>query len=210
MSDSRGNSDGRVPGDEAARVVAVYGSAGITAADPDWQIAYDVGRDIAQAGYVLLSGGYSGVMEAASQGASELGGRVMGTSVGLFETRGLRLNAWVQEPVAFETLRDRLFYLVQAPDAFVVLRGGVGTLSEMSLVWSLLQVGEIAPRPFVLVGEMWRSVVDAFAATAPINPKTDLRWLTLVDDARDVVPALLAWWAAPPDVPLRLGDKSAS
>lgn len=192
---------------DGARVVAVYGSAGLRADEPGWGLAYDVGRAIAEAGHILLSGGYSGVMEAASQGASEAGGRVQGAAVGLFEQRGLRLNSWVAEPVPFETLRERLFFLVERPDAFVVLRGGVGTLSEMSLVWSLLQVGEIPARPFVLVGEMWPALIDAFAAHAPIG-ENDLRWLTLVERADEVVPALEAWWASPPAVRLRLGDDS--
>ncbi|HEX3049971.1 MAG TPA: LOG family protein [Aggregatilineaceae bacterium] len=192
-----------------ARMVAVFGSAGVTPETDDWKIAYTLGQQLAQAGYVVLSGGYSGVMEACSQGACEIGGHVVGTSVALFESRGLRVNGFVREEVAFETLRDRLFFLVQKPDAFVVLRGGVGTLSEISLVWSLLQVGELAARPFVLVGPMWRSVVDVFAQHAAISPN-DLRWLTLVDTVDQVVPALGTWWAAPPDVPLRLGDVTPS
>ena len=61
----------------------------------------------AEAGYVLLSGGYSGVMEAASQGAAEAGGRVVGVEVGLFRDRGLRVNRWVKDVVTFETLREQ-------------------------------------------------------------------------------------------------------
>jgi predicted Rossmann-fold nucleotide-binding protein len=116
------------------------------------------------------------------------------------------LNQWVTEPVPFETLRDRLYFLVQRPDAFVVLRGGVGTLSEMSLLWSLLQVGEIPARPCVLVGPMWRRFIEVFAETSTVSAD-DLRWLTLVERADQVVPALEAWWEAPPDVPVRLGDR---
>lgn len=187
------------------RVVAVYGSAGVKPGSADWQIAYDVGRRLAEAGYDLLSGGYAGVMAAASQGAAEAGGHVAGVAVGLFEQRGLRLNEWVTETHAFDTLRDRLFFLVQSPDAIVALRGGVGTLSEISLLWSLLQVGEVPARPFVLVGPMWRRFVATFAESAAITPH-DLRHLTLVDGPDEIVPALRDWWLAPPDVPLRLGD----
>jgi len=57
----------------------------------------------------------------------------------------------------------------------------------------------------VVVGPMWRRFVELFAETAPIRP-ADMRWLTLVDRAEEVVPALEAWWAAPPDMVLRLGD----
>jgi len=187
------------------RVVAVYGSAGIQPGSADWHNAYALGRALAEASYVLLSGGYSGVMEAASQGAAEAGGRVVGVEVGLFRDRGLRVNRWVQDVVTFETLRDRLYFMVEEPDAFVAVRGGVGTLSEIALVWSLLQVGEISARPFVLVGPMWRRLVATFASDAAMGPR-ELDRLTLVDAPEDVVPALEAWWAAPPDVPLRRGD----
>lgn len=188
------------------RIVAVYGSASAMPGEPDWQVAYEVGRALATSGYCVLSGGYGGIMEACSQGAAEVGGHVMGAEVGLFRERGQQLNQWVTEPVPFETLRDRLYFLVQRPDAFVVLRGGVGTLSEMSLLWSLLQVGEIPARPCVLVGPMWRRFVEVFAETSTISAE-DLRWLTLVERADQVVPALEAWWEAPPDVPVRLGDR---
>jgi uncharacterized protein (TIGR00730 family) len=188
------------------RVVAVYGSAGIAPGCEDWQIAHDIGRCLALAGYTVLSGGYAGAMEAASQGANKAGGHVIGGTVGLFESRGLRPNDWVREVVAFDTLRERLFFLVQKPDAFVALRGGVGTLSEVALVWSLLQVGELSARPFVLVGKMWRQFVATFAQESTLKPD-DLRWLTLVDGPQEVVPALEAWWAAPPYIPLRKGDR---
>jgi uncharacterized protein (TIGR00730 family) len=188
-----------------ARLVAVFGSAGSQPGSVDWQAAYAIGRHLAGAGYDLLTGGYSGVMEAASQGAAEVGGHVVGGTVGMFEQRGLRPNAWVQEIVQFETLRERLYFLVNRPDAIIAVRGGVGTLSEVTLVWSLLQVGELSARPFVLVGPMWRSLVAAFAGSATIGPN-DLRLLTLVDEPDEVVPALEAWWADPPRVPLRLGD----
>lgn len=187
------------------RVVAVYGSSGVKPDEPDWQIAQEVGRSLGAAGYCVLSGGYGGVMAACSQGAAEAGAHVMGAEVGLFKQRGKELNRWVVERVPFETLRDRLYFLVQRPDAFVVLRGGIGTLSELALLWSLLQVGELPARPCVVVGPMWRRFVELFAETAPIRP-ADMRWLTLVDRAEEVVPALEAWWAAPPDMVLRLGD----
>ena len=118
----------------SSRTVAVYGSAGVKPNSPDWQHAHQLGRALAEAGYTLISGGYSGVMEAASQGAAEAGGHVAGVAVGLFNARGLQPNDWVNEVFEFDTLRDRLFFLVEKPDAIVALRGGVGTLSEIALV----------------------------------------------------------------------------
>ena len=141
------------------RVVAVYGSAGIQPGSTDWHSAYALGRALAEAGYVLLSGGYSGVMEAASRGAAEAGGRVVGVEVGLFRDRGLRVNRWVQDVVTFETLRDRLYFMVEEPDAFVAVRGGVGALSGSRWCGACCKWARYRRRPFVLVGPMWRRLV---------------------------------------------------
>ena len=43
-----------------------------------------------------------------------------------------------------------------------MLPGGIGTLSEMALAWSLMQVGDIAVRPLVLYGPTWRATLTAF------------------------------------------------
>ncbi|MBN2303975.1 MAG: LOG family protein [Anaerolineae bacterium] len=189
------------------RLIAVYGSAGTLPGTDEWQTAYDVGRALAGAGWGILSGGYSGAMEAASQGAAEAGGQTVGVRVSLFEERGLRPNPWIQETVEFPTLHERLLYLVEQPDAFVALRGGVGTLSEITLAWSLLQVGQIPARPFVLVGPLWRHVIEILADESPVSAR-EIQRITLVDSAAEVVPALQAWWENPPDVPLRLGDSA--
>ncbi len=187
-------------------LVAVYGSASIRPGSDDWQVAYQVGRALGAAGCRVISGGYGGVMEAASQGAAEAGAHVIGVTVGLFAQRGITPNRWLTETVACETLRERLVYLVEQPDAFVALRGGIGTLSEIALAWSLLQVGELPARPFVLVGPMWRQVIEVFAAQATVEPY-EMRRVTLVERAEDVVPALQAWWQSPPDLPVRRGDE---
>ena len=47
-------------------------------------------------------------------------------------------------------------------DAFVALRGGIGTLTEATLMWTLLETRQIAPRPFLFVGESWARLLEAF------------------------------------------------
>jgi predicted Rossmann-fold nucleotide-binding protein len=44
----------------------------------------------------------------------------------------------------------------------ITLPGGIGTLSEMALAWSFLQVGEVNPRPLALLGDMWRDGIRGF------------------------------------------------
>jgi uncharacterized protein (TIGR00730 family) len=187
------------------KVIGIYGSANTQVGSSDYLDAYGLGAALAQAGYAVMTGGYGGTMGAVSHGASEAGGHAIGITVGLFKSRGLIPNPFLHEEVHLPSLAERLNYLIVKPDAFVVLRGGVGTLSELALAWSLLQVAEIAARPMVLVGQQWKAFVSSFAENSTIGPR-DVQLLTLVDQASDVIPALEAWWANPPNIPPRIGD----
>ncbi len=145
------------------KIVSVFGGSRPKAGDAAYEQARALGAALAQAGWTVATGGYSGVMEAASRGACEAGGHVIGVTCGLIEQwKGLRANEWVKEEKKFATLRERLSHLVEFCDAAVALPGGIGTLSEVALTWSLLQTGEIAAKPLVVVGKIWTETVSTF------------------------------------------------
>ncbi len=189
-----------------AKMIGVFGSAVTPPGTPDYEDAQQLGIFLAQAGYAVMTGGYGGTMGAVSRGAAESGGRVVGVTVGRFKARGLTPNPFLHEEVHLPTLAERLNYLIVKPDAYVVLRGGVGTLSELALAWSLIQVTEVPPRPLVIVGAAWETIIRTFAANSTIPP-TELQRLTFVLTVAEVVPALRAWWENPPRVAPRLGDE---
>ena len=171
------------------RIVAVYGSASAMPGEPDWQVAYEVGRALATSGYCVLSGGYGGVMEACSQGAAEVGGHVMGAEVGLFRERGQRLNQWVTEPVPFETLRDRLYFFTVTG----CVRGAAWRRQDAQRNVAAVEPAASRRDPAaVRAGQaMWLRFIGSATSTVSAD---DLRWLTLVERADQVVPALEAWW----------------
>jgi uncharacterized protein (TIGR00730 family) len=150
------------------RVAAIFGGSQTAPGSPVYDETVALARDLARAGWTVMTGGYAGVMEAASRGAAEAGGHVVGVTCHQIETarKGLRPNAWVKEEVKYATLRDRLFHLVERCDAVIAMPGGIGTLSEVALTWSLLQVGEIRPKPLVLVGRVWAETVSNFIREA--------------------------------------------
>jgi hypothetical protein len=74
-------------------------------------------------------------------------------------------------------------------DAFVLLRGGIGTLTEATLVWSLLQTGQISPRPFVFVGDGWRRIFDTFRAETMMTER-DFELATVVDSVDEALAIL--------------------
>jgi len=100
-------------------------------------------------------------MEGVSRGAAEAGGRVLAVTARVF---GREANPWVAEVIGVETWRDRLFKLIELGDAYVALPGGTGTLAEIAVVWEMLNKGVLDPRPFVLLGEFWRPVLQPVQA----------------------------------------------
>jgi uncharacterized protein (TIGR00730 family) len=145
------------------KVISVFGSSAPQKGSQAYKEAWRIGNLLAQAGFAVATGGYSGTMTAVSQGASEAGGHVIGvTSAQIEQFRPLGANQWVAEEIRYESLRDRLMHLVLNNDGMIALPGGIGTLSEMMLAWSFLQVGEVEKRPFALLGEMWPAGIQAF------------------------------------------------
>jgi uncharacterized protein (TIGR00730 family) len=150
-----------------ASVVSVFGGSAARPGDDTWREAEAFAARLARAGVTIATGGYGGVMEAASRGAAAQGGRVLGVTCDDIEAwRGVRPNAYLGEEVRVPRLRDRVVRLMEMGDALAAFPGGVGTLSEVALSWSMLQTGALTPRPFVLVGEGWRAVLRTFLDTA--------------------------------------------
>ncbi|MFN8411895.1 MAG: LOG family protein [Anaerolineales bacterium] len=57
---------------------------------------------------------------------------------------------------------ERLMGLIEGRDAAIALSGGAGTLTEISLMWNLMIVESLSPRPLILVGSGWQSTFDQF------------------------------------------------
>jgi uncharacterized protein (TIGR00725 family) len=93
-----------------------------------------VGAAIASAGAILLCGGRTGVMEAASRGAAQAGGTVVGILPGFRRTDA---NRWVTIPIVTGMDQARNVVLVRSCDAVIAVGGSYGTLSEIALALKL-------------------------------------------------------------------------
>jgi len=108
------------------RVAVIGGSrAGRQALDT----ALEVGRLLARSGAVVVCGGLGGVMEAASRGAREEGGLVIGILPG---GSGAEANPWVDVPIATGLGYTRNALVVMNADAVIAIDGEYGTLSEIA------------------------------------------------------------------------------
>jgi uncharacterized protein (TIGR00730 family) len=143
---------------ERADVVSVFGSSQAQRGSRAYEEAQQVGALLAQEGLTVCSGGYGGVMEAVSRGAKDAGGAVIGVTTSLFGSR--TANPWVDEEIRTATLLERLHKIIEVGHGYLALKGGIGTLTEISTVWSLLQTHSIPPRPFVLLSDPWKGLLD--------------------------------------------------
>src|SRR5229473_4117618 len=134
------------------RIVTIFGGSKCSESDPEYLQAVRVGELLAVAGFTICTGGYLGVMEAASRGARESGGRVLGIVMNQFKAEP---NRFLTDKVATPHFYERLQRLITRSVGFVALRGGMGTVTEVSLVWNKLQTHVLDPRPIVLLGDCW-------------------------------------------------------
>jgi uncharacterized protein (TIGR00730 family) len=141
------------------RIVTIFGGSRCRETDPEYGQARRVGELLAEAGYTICTGGYLGIMEAASRGAREKGGRVLGIVMNQFKAEP---NRYLTDKVATPHFYERLQHLITRSVGFVALRGGMGTVTELSLVWNKIQTRVIEPRPLVLLGDCWPPLVEAW------------------------------------------------
>lgn len=158
-------------------IVTIFGGSKCREADPAYAQALRVGELLADAGYTICTGGYSGVMEAASRGAHERGGRVIGITMNQFKSEP---NRYLTEKIPSEHFYERLQRLIVESVGYVALRGGMGTVTEISLVWNKMQTRVLGPRPLVLLGECWPPVVAEWQRHLAVSDE-DVRILSFAD-----------------------------
>lgn len=159
------------------KIVTIFGGSQCVATDDEYQQAVQLGGLLAEAGYTICTGGYLGVMEAASRGAREKGGRVLGIVMNQFKAEP---NRFLTDKVASDHFYDRLQHLILRSVGFVALKGGMGTVTEVSLVWNKLQTRVIDSRPLVLLGDCWPPVIKSWQEHLVVSDR-DVSLLHLAD-----------------------------
>jgi uncharacterized protein (TIGR00730 family) len=169
--------------------VTVFGSSRFDEGHPYYDLARKVGSELARAGFAVMTGGGSGIMEAANRGAREAGGLSLGCNITLPHEQ--KPNAYLDRFIQLDHFFVRKVMLVKYSSAFVVMPGGFGTLDEAFEIATLMQTHKIEHFPLIAVGsEFWDELID-FARDTMIREGTlspeDARFVHLADTAADVV-----------------------
>jgi uncharacterized protein (TIGR00730 family) len=165
------------------KIVTIFGGSKCGEASEEYGQALTLGRLLAEHGYTICTGGYLGVMEGASRGAHERGGRVLGIVMNQFKSEP---NRYLTEKVASAHFYERLQNLIERSVGFIALRGGAGTVTELSLVWNKLQTKVIEPRPLVLLGDFWLKVIQSFRENLVVSER-DVALLKFVTTPEEAV-----------------------
>src|SRR3982750_1013538 len=165
------------------RIVTIFGGSKCGEESEEYAQARRVGQLLAESGYTICTGGYLGVMEAASRGAHERGGRVLGIVMNQFK---IEPNRFLTEKVATPHFYERLQRLITRSIGFIAIRGGMGTVTELSLVWNKIQTKVIGPRPLILLGDCWRPVVEQWQKCLAVSD-ADVAVLDFAETAEQAV-----------------------
>ena len=170
--------------------VTIFGSARLSQDDKYCKLAYNLGKRLAENGHAVINGGGPGIMEAASHGAYEIGGRTIGLNITLAHEQFP--NPYLTDCLTFEYFFARKVSLAMAAKVFAFFPGGFGTMDELSEILCLMQEKKMPRMPVFLVGESyWKGfdkVIGKMLALKLINAK-DTAIFEITNDIEKVVEA---------------------
>jgi uncharacterized protein (TIGR00730 family) len=171
--------------------VTFFGSARFDGSTVHYARARELAGRVAEQGFTVITGGGPGLMEAASRGAHEAGGRTIGATIDIGREPP---NPYVDTIVPFHYFFARKVILVKYSYGFVLLPGGFGTLDEMFESLTLIQTERLQTFPVVLYGsEYWGGLLDWVRSTvlgSGAIDTVDVDQLVVTDDPDEVVHAL--------------------
>ncbi len=148
------------------KTITIFGTSRAKQGDANFQLAYETGKLLAEAGFTIANGGYGGTMLAAAKGAVEAGGGVIGVTCSAFKNS--KANKYVTREIVTASLDERLDTLIKLGQGYVVLPGGTGTLLELAKVWELKNKGFLkTDKPIILLGGFWKPLVELVAGDDP-------------------------------------------
>jgi uncharacterized protein (TIGR00730 family) len=183
--------------------VSIFGSARFKEGEKYYEKSHQLATKIAkETGYSIVTGGGPGIMEAASCGAAQGGGRSVGLTIKL--PREQYTNPCVSEQADFDYFFTRKTILTFSAEAYVFFPGGFGTLDEFFDIITLIQTKKIPSVPIVLFGvDYWMEIHEfikkhMFQDYHTINEE-DMDLYTITDDMDKVVEIIKKapvrnWW----------------
>jgi len=158
-----------------------------------YQEAFNVARYLAYHDKVIVNGGGPGIMQAATDGAKAGGGQTLVVTFSPDPLEAPEFEGRFNENKADKEIKtknyvERMFGLMEHADAFIIFKGGTGTLSEWATTWLMAHIYYGHHKPFILYGEFWYEVVQCMENNFFIG-KHEMEVFEIVKDEAELIPA---------------------
>lgn len=184
--------------------ITVFGSARFKPDQTYYQLARNIGYQLAKEGFAVMTGGGPGAMEAANKGAQEGGGLSIGCNIVLQHEQSP--NPYLDKYVLFDHFFVRKHVLRKYSLGFIVVPGGFGTLDEFFESLTLIQTGKIKRFPVVVMGvEYHRFIIDHIKLMAEQETisREDLDLILFTDDLQEAIQHILKYVKSRKDIMLK-------
>ncbi len=175
--------------------VTIFGSARTEPSEPIYQTCVQFSRELAARGYMIITGGGGGIMQAGNEGAGSENSFAVNIRLP-FEQSPNPVMAKTPRLVTYKYFFNRKVAFVKEADAISVFPGGFGTLDEAMEVFTLIQTGKTSPKPLVLVDDesgywdRWFEFIKAALLVRGLISGEDFSLFTITRSVEEAVQAI--------------------
>ena len=181
--------------------VTIFGSARTKPGTPDFELAVEFGRKMAERDWMAITGAGPGIMTAGIEGVGL--DRSFGVNIVLpFEQRAAELIDGDPKLATFKYFFTRKLTFMKETDAFALFPGGFGTLDEAFELLTLIQTGKSYPAPIVLLDhpestywDNWKQFVKAELLERGMIGTADLELFLHTHDPAEAAEYLCAFYS---------------
>jgi len=180
------------------RQISYFGFADASVNDPLYKEAFEVSKYVTSHGFVAINGGGPGTMRAVSEGAKAAKGTAVGVTFypkDITNFEGRDQDNPMDIEIKCKNYLERTLKLLELGDAYVIFRGGTGTISEFGMAWGLARLYFGHHKPLILYGDYWNNIIKAFVDNMRIRPE-DLKVYKIVNTPQEVHEAIGEFEAA--------------
>lgn len=171
--------------------VAIFGSSRYPEGHHYYDLARQVGRAVAGAGFAVFTNGCQGLNEAVNRGAFEASAKSYGLHI---MTKDQKPNPFINELIPFTSYLARKVVMLKYSNALIILPGGLGTMDYLYEAATLIQCGKLGPYPIILMDKkFWKNVamLTRNQATRGAIAHEELGFGRRLDRPRDAVDLIL-------------------
>lgn len=147
--------------------IAFFGDADAKKTDQHFIDAFNTAKLLANAGYIIVDGGGPGVMLAATLGAKEGKGKaeivIIDEKVDMgpnYEGSGTENKSKANKIYRTKNIQERTAKLVEIADAYIIFKGGTGTMAELAFVWEKAKFEYGKHEPLLFFGDCWKNTIE--------------------------------------------------